>query len=306
MHSHSCSTRSRHVARRFWRSTSQQRGHSQIESLASTAASAKSYFSMKNQRSQWINQTSWFPQRQHPHLRSFSSSSALTPDEEGRQQESDINANNNPQGDVGDNAKTKRLWRAYNTSLDDPSYWSEDVVQGESSNLATLLDRIEKQELASGRMRTAQHGVLHEDPVVDMRLLTENYTVSSLASALRDREDVLQFCAQLAENNDIDALKEVLSHHHPNLVLQRRSKRRQLDVTRRLNATSLENIRKALMRMPRRVTQAHTKRAGVVICLCHVNGVPSILLEKRSASLRVSIILYLGRCWLAVSSLFPT
>ena len=40
------------------------------------------------------------------------------------------------------------------------------------------------------------------------------------------------------------------------------------------------------MRMPRRVTQAHSKRAGVVIALCHVEGVPSIILERRAETLR--------------------
>ena len=40
------------------------------------------------------------------------------------------------------------------------------------------------------------------------------------------------------------------------------------------------------MRMPRTVTQAHDKRAGVVIALCTVDGVPCILLEKRAPHLR--------------------
>lgn len=181
----------------------------------------------------------------------------------------------------------QRIWLPH--SLEEPLFWSEDVVHGVESNphnLAALLERIEKQESGRGRVRSKQYGVLHEDPAVDMRLLTENYTVTSLASALRDREDVLQYLAQLAEQNDIEALKSYLQMFHPDMVLTRRNQKRQLDVTKPLTATSLETIRKALMRMPRRVVQAHSRRAGVVIPIVHVDGVPSLLLEKRSADLR--------------------
>jgi hypothetical protein len=149
-----------------------------------------------------------------------------------------------------------------------------------------LMDRIKRQELAGGRMRAAQYGVLHEDPKIDMRLLMENYSVASLASALRDKEDALQQCATLAEQGDFKKLKEVLEPHHPRFVLQRRTRKRILDVGEHLDAASLEVIRKALMRMPRTVSMAHTQRAGVVIPLCLQNGVPSLLLEKRSPDLR--------------------
>jgi 8-oxo-dGTP pyrophosphatase MutT (NUDIX family) len=181
--------------------------------------------------------------------------------------------------------KHQRIWLPESSS-NEPLYWLDDVVSDNPTNIDSLLERIEKQELDGGRMQTKQYGVLHEDPVVDMRLLQENYTVTSLASALRDREDVLQHCAQLAESNNITALKAYLHNFHPNLVLERRKEKRGLDVSKPLNATSMETIRKALMRMPRRVTQAHSRRAGVVICICHVDGVPSLLLEKRATSLR--------------------
>ena len=182
----------------------------------------------------------------------------------------------------------QRIWVSDQQDLDQrkPLFWSDEVMRDDPSHLSSLLDRIEKQELEGGRMRAKQYGVLHEDPAVDMRLLTENYTVTSLASALRDREDVLQYCAQLAAQNEMVALKEYLHNFHPHLVLERRQETRRLDVSKPLNATALETIRKALMRMPRRVTQAYSRRAGVVICLCHVDGVPSLLLEKRATSLR--------------------
>lgn len=211
------------------------------------------------------------------------SSSALIPDEEEPQPQK------RRQGLSAAVRKTnaalghQRIWLP--NSLQEPLFWSEDSLQGSRENphsFLGLLHRIEKQELEGARTRSKQYGVLHEDPAVDMRLLTENYTVSSLASALRDREDALQYCAQLAESNDIETLKQYLHVFHPKLVLQRRNKKRQLDVTKPLTASALETIRKGLMRMPRRVVQAHSRRAGVVISIVHVDGVPSLLLERRS------------------------
>ncbi|KAG7366887.1 NUDIX family hydrolase [Nitzschia inconspicua] len=181
----------------------------------------------------------------------------------------------------------QRVW--FPNSAIEPHYWKEDVIQCSHKNphiLVSLLDRIEKQEVEGGRMRSKQCGVLHEDPSVDMRLLVENYTVNSLASALRDREEMLQVASQLAAENKFEALQDFLKDCHPNVVLERRRKLRRLDLEKPLDFGSLESIRKGLMRMPRRVTTAHSKRAGVVIPLVHVDGVPSVLLEKRAAHLR--------------------
>jgi 8-oxo-dGTP pyrophosphatase MutT (NUDIX family) len=188
---------------------------------------------------------------------------------------------------AAENREHQRIWIAH--SLEEPLFWSDDVVNGAQSDphdLANLLERIERQELEGGRMKSKQSGVLHEDPAVDMRLLTENYTVTSLASALRDREDVLQHCAQMAQENKLEELQAYLKMFHPDMVMSRRNQKRQLDVSKPLSGTSLEIIRKALMRMPRRVVQAHSRRAGVVIPIVHVDGVPSLLLEKRSPDLR--------------------
>ncbi|VEU33896.1 unnamed protein product [Pseudo-nitzschia multistriata] len=190
---------------------------------------------------------------------------------------------------VDDNIKHQRIWRPDNKSAADPLYWSENVVQSSHDNphnLVSLLDRIEKQELSGGRMRAKQNGVLHEDPAVDMRLLIENYTVNSLASALRDREEMLQTASQMASKNDFESLKDFLYNCHPDVVLEKRQRLRKLNLKKPLNLASLEIIRKGLMRMPRQVTMAHSKRAGVVIPIVHVDGVPSILFEKRSPSLR--------------------
>ena len=52
-------------------------------------------------------------------------------------------------------------------------------------------------------MKQSQLGVLREDPQDDMRLLLENYTAAALASALREREDTLQHCANLLAQLDL-------------------------------------------------------------------------------------------------------
>ncbi len=190
---------------------------------------------------------------------------------------------------IEDNLAHQRIWRPKKESTTAPLYWSQNVVQSSQSNpndLVSLLDRIEKQELSGGRMRAKQNGVLHEDPAVDMRLLMENYTVNALASALRDREEMLQMASQMAANNEFEMLKDFLRDCHPDVVMEKRKKLRRLNLQEPLNLASLEAIRKGLMRMPRQVTMAHSKRAGVVIAIVHVDGVPSLLFEKRSASLR--------------------
>jgi len=186
---------------------------------------------------------------------------------------------------VDEEREHQRIWRPNNnnSTKDKNLYWRDNVIENahsHSHNLVSLLDRIEKQELDGGRMRARQNGVLHEDPAVDMRLLIEQYTCNSLASALRDREEMLQIASQMAAENNFEVLKEFLHDCHPDVVLERRQRLRQLCLNEPFNSSSLEIIRKGLMRMPRQVTMAHSKRAGVVIALVHVDGVPSLLLEN--------------------------
>lgn len=166
-------------------------------------------------------------------------------------------------------------------------------------------------------MQASQLGVLREDPHEDMRLLLENYTgqfisylqhrygytierfinltnfvkynpAAALASALRDREDTLQLCAELCSQNRLDELSKVLRPYEPRFINQRRhSKGKVLDFSKGGFAhDNIELLRKGLNRMPRRVGTAHSKRAGVVLPLCNVDGKPCILFEKRSRNLR--------------------
>ena len=136
-------------------------------------------------------------------------------------------------------------------------------------------------------MKQSQLGVLREDPQDDMRLLLENYTAAALASALREREDTLQHCANLLANNQLEELSKILHPYQSSLIMERRhTEEDTLDFRHGFDTHSIELLRKGLNRMPRRVSTAHSKRAGVVLPLCNVDGVPCILFEKRSRHLR--------------------
>ena len=79
-------------------------------------------------------------------------------------------------------------------------------------------------------MKQSQLGVLREDPHEDMRLLQENFTVASLASAVRDREDTLQHCATLLSQNRLEELTKILNPYNRQFILsRRRSKEKRLD-----------------------------------------------------------------------------
>jgi 8-oxo-dGTP pyrophosphatase MutT (NUDIX family) len=194
----------------------------------------------------------------------------------------------------------KRVWLAHEEDQESPAnetdnaknvpkriplYWNRSVDE-DLSSMRGVIDRVGIQETEGGRMRQKKLGVLREDPKEDMRLLIENYTVPALASALRDREDVLQLCATLLADQKIDELSIILKPFEQQYVEMRRAKRNKLDLSNGFDSNSLEVLRKGLNRMPRRVSQAHQRRAGVVLPLCNVDGVPCVLFEKRSHHLR--------------------
>ena len=173
-----------------------------------------------------------------------------------------------------------RLW----TSGGPSQIWTQRFIDRPDED--NLLEQIQHQEFAGARMKAQQLGVLNDDPAVDMELLVQNYSATSLASALRDREEALQTAAVLAANGETTELQKFLEIFHPQLVLDRRIRRRSLELLERLDDHALEWIRKQLMRLPRNVVSAHAKRAGVVLALCTVEGVPCVMLEKRAAHLR--------------------
>lgn len=194
----------------------------------------------------------------------------------------------------------KRVWKSSESNDDDeetttfpsdsqPTHWTKsifDKVGRNSDHINETLHKINQEELQGGRMAAKQLGVLREDPSEDMRLLMENYTVPSLASALRDREELLQTCAELMKHKQYAKVSQLLQPFQHEFVLRRRTNEYKLHLEQPLTTSSLEILRKALARMPRRVVHAHQQRAGVVLALCNVNGVPSVLLEKRATTLR--------------------
>lgn len=166
-----------------------------------------------------------------------------------------------------------------------PLYWNRSVDE-DLSSMRGVIEKVGAQEREGGRMKEKKLGVLRADPKEDMRLLIENYTVPALASALRDREDALQLCATLLADGKMEELSNVLRPFEQQNIELTRAKRYQLDLTNGFNTSNLEMLRRSLNRMPRRVSQAHQRRAGVVLPLCNVDGIPCILFEKRSANLR--------------------
>jgi 8-oxo-dGTP pyrophosphatase MutT (NUDIX family) len=220
----------------------------------------------------------------------------------------------------------QRVWKARhvekpenNVAVDKGNefYWTDRVVDvslnGNMNFIEDFVQKISDQsDLLGGKMREQQLGVLHQDPVTDMQMLMENYTVKAVASALRDREDALQQAAVLASENRISELVTFLQVFHPKYVLERRQQQKQskrhisrfnpddlnegiagsqgTGTTDPISALHLDAsrqlLRKTLMRMPRTITSAHSKRAGVCLALCLSHGVPSILLEKRATHLR--------------------
>lgn len=117
--------------------------------------------------------------------------------------------------------------------------------------------------------------------------LHEYIIAAALASALRDREDTLQHCATLLAHNQLDELRKILRPYEQQFIQRRRhSGGKMLDFRQGFGNHNIELLRKGLNRMPRRISTAHSKRAGVVLPLCNVDGVPCILFEKRSRQLR--------------------
>lgn len=195
----------------------------------------------------------------------------------------------------GDKASSYKLWDKRVIDQQDAGKISVDAV------IAQMIG--DRKVQRSGKMRQSLLGVLHSDPATDIEMLVDNYTVKAVASALRDREDALQHAAELAADNRVDELKAFLQIYHPKYVLERRQNQNQTLMESRedgKSATLFEDdpvtalhtdasrqvLRRTLMRMPRTVSTAHTKRAAVCLALCLSNGVPSILLEKRAKHLR--------------------
>jgi nudix motif 8 len=129
-------------------------------------------------------------------------------------------------------------------------------------------------------------GVFREKESDDIQVLVNNFTAPALAEALRDREVTLQRAAALLFDNELSELKDLLSPFLESNVAKRREKKDGLDLSQGLGRQELVILQRYIHRMPRNVFQAAKKRASVVIPLCNVNGVASVLFERRSTKVR--------------------
>lgn len=129
-------------------------------------------------------------------------------------------------------------------------------------------------------------GVFSPTENEDVRELVNNFTAPALAVALRDREDVLQSAALLVEQGDHERLKILLFPFLKQNIEQSRMRGQACDLSAGFNRTALLMIQGYLHRMPRYVYHGSERRASVVIPLCNVNGVASVLFERRSATVR--------------------
>ena len=102
---------------------------------------------------------------------------------------------------------------------------------------------------------TKGFGVLTECEDDDIARLIHNYTSPALAKALREREDTLQICAQLIQNNDHTELARVLHPFLPHSVEKRRRTLKSINLTSGFSRTSLAILQRCLHRLPRQVSQ---------------------------------------------------
>jgi nudix motif 8 len=129
-------------------------------------------------------------------------------------------------------------------------------------------------------------GVFKESESEDIKVLVNNFTAPALALALRDRESVLQNAAMLAHTGNIKDLNALLYPFLKQNVARRRIRKHDLDLSNGFTRKAIVIIQRYLHRMPRQVFHAAERRASVVIPLCNVNGVASILFERRSSTVR--------------------
>lgn len=135
---------------------------------------------------------------------------------------------------------------------------------------------------------TGGFGVFREDEEKDIEALVNNFTTPALAKALRERESTLQIAALLAEQGKLTELQELLDPFLRSNVERRRRKRHTIDLSKESGFTRRELVvlQRYLHKMPRQLFKAVDRRASVVIPLCNVNGVASVLFQKRSDKVR--------------------
>lgn len=141
----------------------------------------------------------------------------------------------------------------------------------------------------SASLTTSQlkgYGVMKQNEPEDVLSLVNNFTAPALAKALREREDTLHHCAQLVSTKNYDALAKVLFPYLKDNIEKVRRTKRVLDLTGAITRNELIILQRYLHRIPRQVFQPVEKRASVIIPLCNLNGVASVLFERRASTMR--------------------
>lgn len=131
-------------------------------------------------------------------------------------------------------------------------------------------------------------GVFKENELEDITSLVHNFTAPALARALREREAILQSAAVLAAAGNWQHLSELLLPFMKENVVRRRVKNHDIDFSTSSGLTRMKLVilQRYLHKMPRHVFKPVDKRASVVIPLCNVNGIASVLFERRSSTVR--------------------
>jgi len=136
------------------------------------------------------------------------------------------------------------------------------------------------------KLKHHRRGVFQENDEDDINVLVQNFTAPALAEALRDREITLQRAATLFFSGETEELKELLVPFLDESVERRRLRHHHLDLSKGFTRKEIVILQRYLHRMPRHVFHNAERRASVIIPLCNVNGVASVLFERRSMKVR--------------------
>lgn len=120
----------------------------------------------------------------------------------------------------------------------------------------------------------------------DIEALVRNFTAPALAAALRDREDTLTLCSHALRSGNPESMRELLAPYDEHTSSRDPDYTHAPYIPTCISQKDKDMLRERLNRLPRHVKKGVFRRAAVVLPLCNVGGVASVLLTKRSQSLR--------------------
>lgn len=92
-------------------------------------------------------------------------------------------------------------------------------------------------------------GVFRENESDDIRVMVTNFTAPALATALRERETILQAAAELVVEGNLCDLREILTPFLAENIRKRRNKRHKLNIKGEFSRKDLVLIQRYLHRM---------------------------------------------------------